>query len=408
MVQDDVLTDGEAAVDDVQASGAAAAAALGAAEGAGRPGAGAAGDDAARELAEHNALARVFDDVRAQSRDGRLVTPDRWVELGLVPDHMGAEEFGMFVYAYWELEQEAAGEGASAAAGSEVGSGIRGDSLHVGGVHAGLASLGAVSSATRGVGVPPFMRNAGATAAKGAVPGLGANGDGGSSADAGVALRAGGCGAVPAAVAPAAEARGSAVAPASGETRAASSAASASAVASDVASDEAPTFDEGDFAGLDLPPGYELAQIEGEWVLVPASDEEPAELEVDCENVVALVGATSYYLYDRSIMTDAYAHWAFLAAEDDDLVTFVDCVREESRVYPRPMPVDTLRNEPFGFTEERIMDTWEAVRASGEYPDIKQVAASNGDVYFFSTKFLTRVHAQALAEWSSVERLRNV
>ena len=33
---------------------------------------------AARELAEHNALADVFDDVRKQSADSHLVTPDRW------------------------------------------------------------------------------------------------------------------------------------------------------------------------------------------------------------------------------------------------------------------------------------------------------------------------------------------
>ena len=45
---------------------------------------------AARELAENNALADVFDDVRKQSADSHLVTPERWPEIGLVPEHMTA------------------------------------------------------------------------------------------------------------------------------------------------------------------------------------------------------------------------------------------------------------------------------------------------------------------------------
>lgn len=57
---------------------------------------------AARELAENNALADVFDDVRKQSADSHLVTPERWPEIGLVPDHMTDEDFEMFVYEWLE------------------------------------------------------------------------------------------------------------------------------------------------------------------------------------------------------------------------------------------------------------------------------------------------------------------
>ena len=55
-----------------------------------------------RELAENNALADVFDDVRRQSSDSQLVVPSRWVELGLVPGHMTSDEFEMLVYEYLE------------------------------------------------------------------------------------------------------------------------------------------------------------------------------------------------------------------------------------------------------------------------------------------------------------------
>ena len=62
----------------------------------------------------------------------------------------------------------------------------------------------------------------------------------------------------------------------------------------------------------------------------------------------------SYYLYDETLMTASYARWAFLAAEDNPVVTFVECVREDSRVYPRPYAAECLKNPPFRMTDEQI------------------------------------------------------
>ncbi|MEG0682538.1 MAG: hypothetical protein RR434_03340, partial [Raoultibacter sp.] len=63
----------------------------------------------AEAAAEHRALVAVCDDVRACSADSTLVQPTRWAEIGLVPDHMTADDFEMFVYEYLEdfLAQEA-------------------------------------------------------------------------------------------------------------------------------------------------------------------------------------------------------------------------------------------------------------------------------------------------------------
>lgn len=57
---------------------------------------------AAQELAENNALAAVFNDVRTCSTKSTLSTPDRWAEIGIVPAHMTAEDFEMYVYDYLE------------------------------------------------------------------------------------------------------------------------------------------------------------------------------------------------------------------------------------------------------------------------------------------------------------------
>lgn len=333
----------------------------------------------AQQLAENNALARVFEDVRAQSREGLLVQPTRWSEIGLVPDHMDPEEFEMFVYDYWEERQDPGGSDAGASekpaarAQAPMGGSSRIERVST-----------TRSSAIGSVGVPPFLRKAAAEVASAE-----------ERTDAGEASASG----KPAEAwrdAPAASFHAG-----EGEHPSAPRCEGGSAV--DVVDD-----DGNPYGSLRLPEGYKLVQLEGEWALVPDDDAEPVQLEIDSSNIVALVGRYSYYLYDRTLMTDSFAHWSFLAAEGDDALTFADCVREESRTYPRPMPIESLENDPFRFSEERILRIWDHVRASGEYPDIEQVVASNGDIFFYSTRYLTPEYAASLAEWAAVERLRNV
>ena len=136
---------------------------------------------------------------------------------------------------------------------------------------------------------------------------------------------------------------------------------------------------------------------------IPEEDPHP-----EFAHIRLLMGAESYYLYDDSAMTDAYARWAFLAAEDDPVATFIECVREESSVYPRPMARESLANDPFRMNAEAVEAAFAEARTQGRADDIERVEASNGDVYFYSTTYLTPRRAQALAEWDAVERIRNV
>ena len=334
----------------------------------------AADDAAARELAEHNALADVFDDVRAQSAQSALVEPTRWPEIGLVPGHLDAEEFEMLVYEY--LEDERAAEAQAEAAAAPV-----------------------YRTATRAVGVPRAFGGAARTEAE----------DGGS-ADAEVKdAEEASAGAADTEATVCGEASfDPAAADATGDAAKGAPSAAEAVAAGETVKDAPPAAapPEGDdpFAGLELPPGYRLVEMEGEFVLVPDEEAGPVERVVDCSGIVALVGAHSYYLYDRTAMTDAYAHWAFLAAEDDNVVTFVDCVRYDSRVYPRPLAASSLGNPPFNLAQDVVAQTWDIVRESGAYPDIQQTTASNGDVYYFSTEHLSPAYAASLAEWDAVER----
>ena len=366
-----------------------------------------------RELAENNALADVFDDVRRQSSDSQLVVPSRWVDLGLVPGHMTSDEFEMLVYEYLEdyrrdHKDEIAAEKAERA-----------------------RKANSVRSATRAVGVPPKIPNRRlkqieedekaaaekaareASEAEAGKAGLAS----GSAADKAAAPVAEVAPDQPADVATASESSASSQLMADSSVRAdameapvphVSETASAAPEASAEPSTDAAAADDGPFAGLKLPEGYKLVELEGEYVLVPDEDAAPVKKEIHCEHIVTLVGQHSYYLYDSDLMTKSYAHWAFLAAEDNPMATFVDCVREDGRIYPRPFAAEDLANPPFRMSASKVEDTWAELQKSGEYPDIERCEASNGDVYFFSTLYMDRTLAESLAEYRSVERLSNV
>lgn len=394
--QDIVSEDAESAVGEVAADQDVAAAgnAEAAAAGVDEAPEGEAADEpteeelaAARELAENNALADVFDDVRKQSADSHLVTPERWPEIGLVPEHMTAEDFEMFVYEWLEDYQAEHKDEIEAERAAE------------------RAKANAVRSATRAVGVPPKIPNR-------RLAQIEADNE---------AKAAGAADKAPEAVEDFAEAESAADVDASAQVDNAAEAAESAAVATPTASEPAPASpddaSEGDqpaeddrspFAGLRIPEGYRLEQIEGEWVLVEDENAAPVRKEIKCNRIKVLMGMHSYYLYDETLMTASYARWAFLAAEDNPVVTFVECVREDSRVYPRPYAAECLKNPPFRMTDEQIEETWQAVRDSGNYPDIERTEASNGDVYYYSTQYLESGYAASLAEYDAVERPADV
>lgn len=394
--QDIVSEDAESAVGEVAANQGVAAAgnAEAAAAGVDETPEGEAADEpteeelaAARELAENNALADVFDDVRKQSADSHLVTPERWPEIGLVPEHMTAEDFEMFVYEWLEDYQAEHKEEIEAERAAE------------------RAKAAAVRSATRAVGVPPKIPNR-------RLEQIEADNE---------AKAAEAADKAPEAVEDSVEAESAAGVDASVQVDNAAEAAESAAVATPAVSEPAPGSpdsaaedeqpaedDRSPFAGLRIPEGYRLEQIEGEWVLVEDENAAPVRKEIKCNRIKVLMGMHSYYLYDETLMTASYARWAFLAAEDNPVVTFVECVREDSRVYPRPYAAECLKNPPFRMTDEQIEETWQAVRDSGNYPDIERTEASNGDVYYYSTQYLESGYAASLAEYDAVERPADV
>jgi hypothetical protein len=404
-----------------------------------------------RALAENNALAQVFDDVRVQSRAGVLVTPERWVAVGFVPPHMTGEDFEMFVYDRVRLEmdreqeerkreeaahpEEAAERKRESAAAPHVRSRYR-TATHA----VGVPKMFGTKKPAAEVKQDEFSEQAKPAAAS-------AQTETAQTASAGAAHQAPASAAAQPAPASAAKQQpaAAAVAPAwkvvntRERARLAAEAQPTPALYEPVPAptepadpDRAPhrrtleealsgeddvpddpaldgELDPSIFDGLSLPEGYRMGVVDGEYVLVPTGEKpQPKKLDVDASHITALEGRYSYYLYDAAQMTETYAHWAFLAAEGDDAATLADTARQESRLYPRPMDATSLTNEPFNMTREHIRAVWEDLQQSGAYPDIARCEASNGDVYFYSTKYLSDDQAQSLAEWQSVGRAMNV
>lgn len=166
--------------------------------------------------------------------------------------------------------------------------------------------------------------------------------------------------------------------------------------------------DDEDFE-LTPPEGYELIEIDGVWGLVKSDKPtEPKMRDIDASGIKMVEGACDKYFYDADHMSNSFAKLAFLAAEDDPIVTFSYCIRDESKTYPRPMAETSFFNDPISMSKDDVADVWKKIQTLSEYSDIKQISASNGDVYYFSERHLDESYALSIAEWESVERLYNV
>lgn len=338
-----------------------------------------------RASAEADAVGKCLNLVRENTRLGRLTKPSEWDAF--VPDGMLPAELAEKVLSL--VAAESASEGGQAPArvddarvGSGNAQGVSGESLQA------AAPVKKSRFANRGVGVPSIFGKKTAQDAPDADVSVDAHSE---AADDEAPKGAGD---------PSAEAVGE-------ESRAEASGSVLDGI--EHVFDYGPSKEEDDDFELVPPEGYKLVEVDGVWGLVETDESpKPKRVEVDASGIEVVEGEDGVYLFDGTQMTGPYAHWAFLAAEGDPVATFACCVRDESRIYPRPMAASDFANEPLRMGPDAVEEAWGKVRSMPEYEDIRCTSASNGDVYFYSTRFLDDDHAASLAEWSSVERFMNV
>lgn len=154
----------------------------------------------------------------------------------------------------------------------------------------------------------------------------------------------------------------------------------------------------------------ELTGVDSLGDLDPEAD--PDELQValdelaederygDIRLVTASTGAG--YLYSEAYITRTYAGILIRAAANDPCATIAATVRDESRIYPRPTPVDLFRERIFNIEADELDIHVGRLLEREEYQDIKKIVASTEAVYLYSDKYLNPNQAKALVEWNEV------
>lgn len=142
--------------------------------------------------------------------------------------------------------------------------------------------------------------------------------------------------------------------------------------------------------------------------LVPGGADAVALLEEHAEPDIKMMrGSRDRYYFSERSMTESYARHLYRLAEKDPARLIADTTRDESKTYPRPTPIATFEDSPFSMTMAEIDAALSKMTFDPEYSDIRKVQASNGDVYLYSTTYLSEAHASGLAEWASVGEKEN-
>lgn len=136
-------------------------------------------------------------------------------------------------------------------------------------------------------------------------------------------------------------------------------------------------------------------------------DEDMPLPDPDVSDVALLYGKKSVYLYSKPLLSSSFAHALFITTENDDFSTFIDVVRTESRVYPRPVSILDFMNPPYLWSIEKTRELFDSIGDEEAFADIHSCKTSLDETFFYSTRFLSDAQGRALAEFYGVEKGRN-
>jgi hypothetical protein len=124
----------------------------------------------------------------------------------------------------------------------------------------------------------------------------------------------------------------------------------------------------------------------------------------DLHGLAAQDGSRRYY--SSQFMTQAYAG-ILLQKQGDHVRLIAEIVRQNSEVYPRPVPLDLFTQPPFDLTRREVLDYLERMAAEEGYRDIVPTTTSTSRVFLYSTLHLEPEYASMLAEWLDVGQPNN-
>lgn len=132
--------------------------------------------------------------------------------------------------------------------------------------------------------------------------------------------------------------------------------------------------------------------------------EELIREEENIQKIVDRDGKPCYY--SERHLDKAYA-LILVRRNDNAFELVVDTVRENSRIYPRPVPLALFLNPPFSMSPDEIEACRMKMAESKEYSDIVSTTTSIGTIFLYSTLYLSPLHAEYLAEWLDVDQSEN-
>jgi len=124
----------------------------------------------------------------------------------------------------------------------------------------------------------------------------------------------------------------------------------------------------------------------------------------DLREISVKDGAPRYY--SLQFMSEPFVK-ILLRKEGDPLLLLAETVRENSQIYPRPIPLDAFKDYPFNLTQEEILACLQQMTETDQYKDVQRTTTSIGTVFLYSTLHLDPGHARMLAEWLDVGQFNN-
>jgi hypothetical protein len=112
------------------------------------------------------------------------------------------------------------------------------------------------------------------------------------------------------------------------------------------------------------------------------------------------------YYYSARSLSETYAG-LLVGKEEDPLQLIAQTVRENSAIYPRPIPLNIFGQPPFDFAERDVLLALEKMDQQEQYRDIVRTITSIGTTFLFSNRHLDPDHASTLAEWLDVGQANN-
>ncbi len=120
---------------------------------------------------------------------------------------------------------------------------------------------------------------------------------------------------------------------------------------------------------------------------------------------ISTENGAAYYYSTRSL-SETYAG-ILIGKEEGSLRLIAKVVRDNSKIYPRPIPLHMFTMSPFDLTQKEILDCLAKINEQEEYKDIARTTTSVGTVFLYSSSHLEPDYAFTLAEWLDVGQVNN-